>query len=178
MVRLNLLPPSHREKLKNRRLSRLLVLFAFLLLIVFAGAGAALFVVGSGLKSALLGLDQKIKAQQNVNATYGDTEAEAKALEGRLSTIKTLDTKRLKWSAFLQEFQATTPPFLRITQFQNKDNKLTINGTAKTRTEIVKFVEKLETSNLFSKVEFESATKDDPENPIVSFTIQAQLEKR
>jgi Tfp pilus assembly protein PilN len=128
---INLLPPQVKEQIwyskKNAKLVKLVWLLIILAICIGLSFAAAHWQLSRTLSLALQGYESK---QAKIDS-YKATEAEAKALSGRLKSVKLLQTNQTKFSKLLDDLARFTPQGSYINSISlNEDSKKPVNISA------------------------------------------------
>ncbi len=171
-INLNLLPPEKKKILTHIYLvlySRFLIeILLFYSLIV-----AISLIFANQYLRANLSINQiKTAAADGV---YARMNKEIKNVNQQLKNIDAVQSSFVAWSPLMADLLKTVPPAISLSGLDfNKDrDEMMIQGTAKTRDELLTFKERLMALNWIKKLEIPVSSLTTKEN--VNFTINATL---
>ncbi len=177
-IYLNLLPEDRKNKIKRKKIIHLII-----------GQWVRLFFVVLIFIITLLSLNLVLKIQINALETtksLGESKEEFKKINQyeetfkqtnkRLLFIKKIQDNHLYWSKALSEIEKSVSDKISITKLETHHNdKITLEGIAKTRDDLVRFKESVQNSECFSSTEIPVSNFISKEN--VNFQIEISLEE-
>lgn len=156
MTRINLLP--WREALRKERKRQFVSIVVGVVVLMLAMVGYAHLHVGSlidhqnsrnsFIEAETAKVDEKIKEIR-------DLEAQKKQLLNRMNVIQELQTRRPMVVHMLDKLVRALPEGLFLTEINQKDAELTINGMAQSNARVSAFMRNLDESNWFANPKLE-----------------------
>jgi len=156
MTRINLLP--WREALRKERKRQFVSIVVGVVVLMLAMVGYAHLHVGSlidhqnsrnsFIEAETAKVDEKIKEIR-------DLEAQKKQLLNRMNVIQELQTRRPMVVHMLDKLVRALPEGLFLTEIDQKDAELTINGMAQSNARVSAFMRNLDESNWFANPKLE-----------------------
>ena len=179
MIRINLLPHAKLERLKIEINRQLIVIGLALVLVMAVCAGLWWFQhqkLGQ-LRWDMSQADKEIKRLEKVIARDVELRRFRKDIGIKLSTIIELKRNQMGPVHTLDELAKSLSDQLWLTDFTDKDGKITLRGSAFSNVSIANFMRNLEESPYFQNVELAgtSLNKSDRRS-IYGFTINCQRE--
>ncbi len=181
MVRINLLPPEERINRNRAALDRLKENVHYLVLIT---AILSFGIIGSVQELSIRSTRQEIeRLEAESNAIRPQLvkvqklEAETKELARRLNLIISLDKGRLLRVRMLDGLNRRMPEYMWLTNLtESGGSHLTIQGVTFSNLVIAEFMNRLESSVLFSNVDLDVAQRGTIENQhVVQFTLNCAV---
>lgn len=160
MILINLLPQEQRYRIRQRKISDFISSLSVLLIILAMAFLGGVFGLKMLLSSHLSNLEKQFS---QINQKAKKMEAEQKKLtefNSSLDLLSKFSEKQVPWVETLSEIARSTPSDVQITNISSdlsKAPKMTIRGFASSRRSVAKFTEKLEISENFSQVKFNSS---------------------
>lgn len=150
MITLNLIPLDKKESLRITQLYVVIKNLIILILIITIIIAIILLIV----KALLQNHFNNIVEQTTLTTKYASTFNKGiKKFNQRLDSVVSIQKDFIPWTNFFVDFTSLVPPDLELLSLAIKENRLLINGRAKTRDKLLEFKSNLENSNLFSEVE-------------------------
>lgn len=155
MITINLLAPAKKQEIrliKNFLLTRRLIIISlgFLLVIALILAGTNYYLARKNKELASkLETNQTLPTGQNIPLSQSIS-----LFNKQLKSVGKIQADYHKWSEFFLEFNRAVPNNLQITSliFNTSDKTALIQGTAKTRDDLIQFQTSLAKSNLFKEI--------------------------
>ncbi len=153
MIKINLLPYREIEKKEKILFQFIIMIGAMVLSIVIVGL-AHLKIVSyeeskikerDDLKNEISDLDKKLGQIDKIK----EQKAE---IERKLGVIDTLNTKRISATELLYKVGEAIPESLWLTNFQDRGKEVVIDGEAYSANDVSNFMERLNSTGLFTKV--------------------------
>lgn len=179
MMGINLLPKELKEERQKARTSSKVFLVCFSILIIFLLGIATLEAANQILTLNLATYQNQVQLEENEIAKFSDIEEKTKKLNENLAILDELKKGQASWSNLLKEIAVSTPAGLQIgnlTMNTKKTPNFNASGSANSYREIIKFKEKLESSNSFKEVVLTSASKMGTDKEVYSFNLNFNLE--
>lgn len=180
MFKVNLLPPSQKEKFFKIKGKFFILIFSILFLIVGGLVFFALIVLDQNLEFRIRALNQEIESQKTRNAELTNLEEGIQKLESRSHLVEELVSGQIAWLAILEELKKASPAGSLITSFSREGEKFKISGIAPSRKVVGALKDNLEASPYFYNVQFESSSLLSPDKASLKadFSLSFHLEKR
>lgn len=174
---INLLP----EKLKSQRKASLVVseihfdLSLIFIALITASLGLAL--VNLSQTKKLESLDNKIIAEEKTFESHRELEKDIIGINSRLKKIAEIDNNKIDWSNFISSIANSTPPEVTIDSLSltSLKNTVSLTGKAATRKDIAVLKEKLEASEYFNNVIFNTSSYNSSDKSY-SFSLTTEVE--
>lgn len=178
MSTINLIPPQIKAADRNRKIFSLVFSILIILILMTVFSYGAIFALDYFTKNELAGTKQSLAEEQAKVKNLEDIETEVNAINSRLTKINNYQKNRVLWSQVLLDLNHSTPEQLKIDTFVSgtKDKKLTINGAAETRRDIVKLQEKLGALSYWINLNFNTSTYSETES-MYTFTMTGDLKQ-
>lgn len=175
MININLLSPAQKQEIKTKRLY-MVIKEMIMLVLLFTAIIAILMVLSRYYLEQQLALliernNLQIQANQEINV-------EILKINKKLDGVGKIQKGFKRWSEFFIKLSAITPNnisynFLKIYQ-KDGQAEVQIEGTAKTRQDLLKLKDQLVASKLFDKVDLPTSNLLAKENN--NFSINATLD--
>ncbi len=172
MINLNLLSPQHKQQIKNRKIYIALKEWVMLVLLFTAIVSILLIVSKYFLEEKLNDLiiqnSNSIGAMQKINM-------QTSALNKKISDLDKIQNDFKRWSIFINSVQGAAPAGIKFStiKIQQKEKAIELQGTSKTRQDMLLLQENLNQTGLFSKIEIPLSALLLKENS--DFNIQATI---
>lgn len=161
MIRLNLLPPELKEDIiyakKNAAIYQLLIKLVAGFVIMATVVAVVGYITYTNQKIAE---EEKTVAEQQL-ASWNNTEKDARDFSERLNLVMKIRGDKPNWQLVINELANSTPANVKLTSFDftsNKENRVSLTGTALSNTDIGTFRELLSKSKLFQYVDIENTS--------------------
>lgn len=176
-IKLNLIPPLHKEKIRKFYLLLLLTRWQveiFLLLLVFL---ALLWHLDYVLKiETAANLQQLEMSRQSFSyQDMQDYREKIKIANAKVEQVKKIQKGQLYWSVLLEKLNQIIFAGIKINNLSTKNYQVFLTGVADNRDNLVSFKEKLTAESCFSEVDFPLANLMNKENTV--FQIQFKIKK-
>jgi len=181
MVRINLLPPEERIDRNKAALERIRdnahYLIAMTAVLAFAILGSIQEISIRTVAARIQELESESNAVRPQLAKVRKLEAEKKELVKRLKLIQTLDRGRLFRVKLLDAINRKVPEYMWLTKIsETGGSSMTIEGVTFSNLVIAEFMNRLESSLLFSNVDLEVAQRGTIEDQhVVQFTLNCSI---
>lgn len=178
MNTLNLIPPHIKSAESNKKIFSL-VFTGFFILILIAGISyGALFTINYLTKNEIAETNQRLTEENTKLKDLEQIEKDVNEINAKLQKIASLKKDRVLWSQVLTDLNHNTPEQLVVNSFAvtTKDKKVIINGSAETRRDIAKLQEKLNVSNFFTNIIFNTSSFTESED-MYTFSMSGELKK-
>ncbi len=157
MIKVNLLPPAEKNKLKLEKLQKK-IYFCFLwlagVLLIFVGLLlSTYFIIQVMLQGQENLIDQRKASQKNKEIAL--MQERINQANQRLKLVNKKQQTFVVWTPILLEFSDLVPNQVHLTNlsYQEANERLRLSGYAQTREDLLIFEEKLKTSNFFTDLE-------------------------
>ncbi len=165
MISINLLPEELRENIqfskKNRKILNLLKVISMLCLFILAGY----LIIGASLLSSDSFFKKAISESEDTIRSYQPSINEKENIENKGRIVSQIRTNYKFWTKFNYILAEYTPQGIYLSTVTNQNNKLAIEGYARTKNDVGVFRDALEKTPAFSNVNIESIKEiSDPEN--------------
>lgn len=178
MSTINLIPPQIKSAENNKKIFSLVFSAFFVLILVTVITYGALFTINYLTKNETAETNERLAEESAKLKNLEQVEKDVNEINAKLQKISSLQKDRILWSQVLTDINHDTPEQLVIDSFTatTKDKKVTINGSGETRRDIVKLQEKLNTSNFFTNITFNTSNFAESEG-MYTFTMSGELKK-
>lgn len=178
MTTLNLIPPQIKSAENNKKIFSLVFSAFFVLILISIISYGALFAINYLTKNETAETNERLAEENAKLKNLEQVEKDVNEINAKLQKIASLQKDRTLWSQVLTDINHGTPEQLVMDSFAvtSKDKKVTINGSAETRRDIVKLQEKLNTSNFFTNIAFNTSSFTESEG-MYTFTMNGELKK-
>lgn len=176
---INLLPPKAKQKLKLSILEREIIIVGSLIislvlsLMIFLGV-IFLILYRNQIQvqesNVLLGQAQELEEQ--VSALNKEL---ANFINQQLEYISQIQKSQISWSAILEKLAQITPSNTRLEFLEILDNKVQINGFARSRDDVLSFQRILEQEKQFTEIE--SPLSNFVKQKDINFTFSFKLKQ-
>jgi Tfp pilus assembly protein PilN len=161
MQEINLLQNKVKDRTLQFERSNRLVVVLFTLIVIFemAAVGGLYLLISSTKTKAAEVNKQNIETQKSMNANQKDLVL-AQGLQAQLKNVRTLLADHIYWSAFLDQVSKITPTKVQFQSITGSttDNKLHVEGLAKSYQDVGILLLSLATSDKFKEVKLRSVT--------------------
>ena len=178
MSTLNLIPPQIKSAENNKKIFSLIFSAFFILILIAVIAYGALFTINYLTKNEIAEANERLAEENAKLKNLEQVEKDVNEINAKLQKIASLQKDRVLWSQVLTDLNHDTPEQLVMDSFTvtTKDNKVTISGSAETRRDIAKLQEKLNSSNFFTNIAFNTSSFAESEG-MYTFTMNGELKK-
>lgn len=171
MITLNLLAPGKKQELQLKRLYQIIKNLIILTLLVTIATAIILLLTKMVLQNHFNDVvEQTTLTTKNVQIFNKDI----KDFNKYVKAIDNIQNNYIPWFPFLTQFLNLAPQEIQIYNIDIKEEIMLITGLAKNRSELLKFKENLDQSDLFIKIDIPLENLLQKEN--VKFTIRTELE--
>lgn len=124
-------------------------------------------------------LDNKISNEEKTFESYRELERDIIGINSRLKKIAEIDNTKIDWSNYISSIASSTPPEVTIDSLSltSIKNSVSFTGKAASRKDIAVLKEKLETSDYFENVIFNTSSYNSTDKNY-SFSLTAEIEKK
>lgn len=175
---INLIPPKIKLEQKIKRIERSVFLTIFVILLMTLLVYGGLYYAQISISTQLAKTKQELSETEMKVESLKDVENQINTINAKLTKITTLKKQNISWSDVIAKLNASTPEKVKINSFQadRTAKKLTINGAAETRRDIVKFQTKLDSIGYFANLSFSTSTYNETEQ-YYTFTLTGDIVK-
>lgn len=172
---INLVPPKIKNQKKLEIIFNQIYFGLFIMLIMVALLGFALYTYDTYLVSDLKHSEDNISNIDAKIKSLKDTENLIKDVNSRLGKVNSAKEARTIWSNILTSISNSTPKNVQVRNLSLNDVSSSVNlqGTAETRTDIALYKEKLESVD-FKNVTFSTSTYNELQNNY-NFSLSFEL---
>lgn len=175
LLKLNLLPPSEKKKIKLSKLARLIISFELrvcFLIIVFSLLMVSVFLFLYILTGAQANLVEQTKSNQKVQELF-EMEEKIKNANISINQIRQKQDEMIVWTPVLEHLSEITPNgiYLKTFSFVEANGEISLSGHADKREDLLKYKGLLKESDYFESVESPLSNIIKKEDISFSFTI-------
>ena len=178
MTTLNLIPPEKKQEQQLRSISRVIMTFFALAIIITIFLGGLGYAINYYSKSELAKAKENLSEQEFKISKLKSIEDDVNLVNAKLKKIDTLRKDNASAILMMQNFNASVPTEAQISSLQidRKGKKVSISGFAETRRDIVKLQSKLEESEYYKNIVFNTSTYSES-TANYSFNMTGEIEK-
>jgi Tfp pilus assembly protein PilN len=183
-LKLNLLPPEEKKKIKLLQFSNLLVSFGFWLLflmIIFSLLMVSVFVFLHIISNAQSGLMEQREKNEKTQALF-EVEEKISETNKSINQIYKKQEEMIVWTPILEKTSEIIPEgvYLNAFSYNKSSERVNISGYAETREALLEYEKNLKESEYFKEVESPLSNiikKEDIEFSFQITPIKAKSEK-
>ncbi len=175
---INLLPPKVKKEQKVKMISGQINIAIVAMGIMVALTYSAVHLVNYFIEKDLNRNNNSLNETNVAISNLKPVRDQVDQINAKINKIDQIKSKRIDWSTFILNFNASIPEKVIITSFQADQEKGTfsISAAAETREEIVKLQGKLESLDNLKNLSFQNSTFDATNN-YYTFSMTGVIEK-
>lgn len=173
MITLNLIPPEQKKDLKQKRIYVTIKELVMLVLLFTSLVAILLLAAKSVLEEQLSYLIEKNAATIQVGQA---TNRQIFAINQKINAVEKIQKDFKKWSVFFDQLAQLTPSRISysLAKVYRQEGLVELQGTAKTRNDLIQLQKNLENSPLFKKINLPLSDLLAKENS--SFSLRAEID--
>lgn len=174
---INLIPPKIKAEQRAQKAGALITYVLFLSFILLIISTIAVVAANQFLNLEIQKTESKTSEANNSLSQYKSLEDSVTSTNKKIDSLSKADSERVLWSNILTELSSIAPSTLQIKtiNLSSDTKKITLNGTAASRTNIATLKDNMESSNKFKNITFSSSTLEDSGS--FTFNMSCELEE-
>lgn len=175
---INLLPAKIKKEQKLKQISKQINVAIFTLLIMVAMSYTAVYLVDYYLSSQIDKNNDLLEQTRIQIAKLKPIEDDINTTNAKITKLESLKSQRYDWSTIISDINNSVPANVQLKSYDidAKSNRVTLNASAETRSDIVKLQASLEKLPYFKNLSFSSSTFSEGTDNY-NFNMQGDLEK-